>query len=197
MKNKVQVYDPEKVKQLSEQYPDTYWRFHADSGYGMINPINSNYQLQTLPNNIHDHGPITGMTLSDDGKLLATFCNMGSIKVWDIDKNFNLMRNMRDASETQIEEFYCGQFLAEHQLLVAGGKLKARHKWSYEDNDNFILGCDIKIFNVETCECVAVLKGHSEEILCIKAVSFKGNNYFISTSQDGYIIKWHMDESWT
>lgn len=197
MKNKLEVYNPQKVKQLSEQYPDTYWRFHADSGYGMINSINANHSLQTLPINVSDEGPITGMTLSDDGKLLATFCNMGSIKVWDVDNNCNLMRKIHDKSETEIEEFYCGQFLTEKGFLVAGGKLKARHKWSHQDNDNFILDCDIKIFDVDTGDRVALLKGHSEEILCIKALSFKGNNYFISTSQDGYIIKWHMDETWT
>jgi WD40 repeat protein len=197
MKKKLEIHDPEKVKQLSEEYPDTYWQFHADSGYGMIDRINDEYRLKTLPVNVSDDGPITSMTLSEDGKLLATFCNMGSIKVWHIDQDVTLVRKIRDTVETQIEEFYCGQFVMEKGLLAAGGKLKDRHKWSYQDNDNFILPCDIKIFNVDTCERVAVLKGHSEEILCIKAVQFKGNNYFISTSQDGYIIKWHMDETWT
>ncbi|KAI8075901.1 WD40-repeat-containing domain protein [Gilbertella persicaria] len=190
------VYDPVAIKNLSLKYPDAYWRFHADSGYSMINQINSDHPLQTLPLDISDQGAITGMTLSNDGNLLATFSNVGVIKVWDIQDDFHLLRKIRDSKETHIDEFYCGRIL-ECGLLVTGGKLKDRYRWSAEDNDNHILPCPIKIFDLVTCERVAQLEGHSEEILCIKAIQFKGKNYFISTSQDGYIIKWEMDETWT
>ena len=40
------------------------------------------------------------------------------------------------------------------------------------------------------------LEGHEEEIICIKLVEFQGDNYIVSTSQDGYIIKWKMAEDW-
>lgn len=162
----------------------------------MIDEINSDYPLGSLPLDICDQGAVTGMTLSDDGTVLVTFCNIGSIKIWDIRNGFNCLRHIRDRSETQIDEFYCGQILPEGGLLVTGGKLKNRHRWSAEDNDNHIMPCPIKIFDVVTGERVAKLDGHTEEILCIKAVKFKGDNYFISTSQDGYIIKWHMDKDW-
>ncbi|KAJ2811028.1 hypothetical protein H4S07_002321, partial [Coemansia furcata] len=38
--------------------------------------------------------------------------------------------------------------------------------------------------------------GHSEEILCVKSVVYKGKNYYVTTSQDGYIRRWHMDSDW-
>jgi WD40 repeat protein len=162
----------------------------------MMNGINSENPVQALPYDISDQGAITGMTLSKDGMLLATFSNIGSIKIWDITDDFKLLRKIRDPSETQIDEFYCGQFVGDG-LLVAGGKLKDRHRWSAEDGDNHILPCPLKVFQIDTCQRVALLEGHAEEILCIKAVTFKGENYYVSTSQDGFIIKWHMDETWT
>lgn len=194
------LYDPQVVHQLSQDYPDTYWQFHADSidsdGHLMIGQINSANTLKTLPVNISDQGAIIGMTLSKDGTLLATFSNTGSIKVWDIeDGSFRLLRKIRDTLEKQIDEFFCGQFIGEY--IITGGKLKDRHRWSDEDNDNHILACPIKIFNIASTERVARLEGHAEEVLCIKTVSFRGENYLISTSQDGYIKKWHMDNTWT
>ncbi|KAI8364922.1 WD40-repeat-containing domain protein [Blakeslea trispora] len=193
---KESVFDPDEIKQLSQDYPDDYWRFHADSGYDMINQINSKHPLIALPVDICDQGAITGMVLSKDGNMLATFSNVGAIKVWDVQDNFRLLRKIRDTKETQIDEFYCGHIL-DCGLLVTGGKLKDRHRWSTEDNDNHILPCPIKIFDLVTCERITCLEGHTEEILCIKAVQFKNDNFLVSTSQDGYIMKWHMDKTWT
>lgn len=161
----------------------------------MINRINSANPIKSLPVNISDQGAITGMTLSKDGALLATFSNTGSIKIWDIQDDFKLLRNIRDSLEDQIDEFYCGQFIGDY--IITAGKLKDRHRWSTEDSDNHILPCPIKIFDVASTEQIARLEGHSEEILCVKTLTFKGENYLISTSQDGYIMKWLMDETWT
>jgi WD40 repeat protein len=44
---------------------------------------------------------------------------------------------------------------------------------------------------------VARFDGHEEEILSIKHVVYKGDNYFVSTSQDGYIIQHKVDQDWT
>jgi WD40 repeat protein len=162
----------------------------------MIDCINSDNPLTLVPSDIQDQGAVTGMTLSDDGTMLVTFCNIGCVKIWDIRKGFKCLRHIRDKEEKQIDEFYCGQLLPGTGLLATGGKLKNRHRWSAEDNDNHILPCPIKIFDVFTGKRVAKLEGHTEEILCIKAVKFEGENYLISTSQDGYIIKWHMDKDW-
>lgn len=162
----------------------------------MINEINYDYPLYPLAVDVCDQGAITGMTLSDDGTFLVTFSNIGAIKIWDVRNNFTCLRHIRDQKETQIDEFYCGQLLPVDGLLATGGKLKNRHRWSTEDNDNHIMPCPIKIFDIITGERLAVLDGHSEEILCIKAVQFKGDNYLVSTSQDGYIIKWHMAQDW-
>jgi hypothetical protein len=57
-----------------------------------------------------------------------------------------MIRKLRDGTERQIEEFYCGLFLKDApELLVAGGKLKDRQRWSSEDNDNHITPSPIKV----------------------------------------------------
>lgn len=195
-KKTFEPYNPKVVNTLALEQPDPYWKFDAETSKHMVSYVNELNPLHALPLDICDQGAITGMTLSEDGMLLLTFCNVGAVKIWDINENFECIRHIRDRDETQIDEFYCGQILSEG-LLVTGGKLKNRHRWSAEDNDNHIMPCPIKIFDVITGKRVAKLDGHTEEILCIKAVKFKGGNYLISTSQDGYIIKWHMDENWT
>lgn len=50
----------------------------------------------------------------------------------------------------------------------------------------------LQIFDLFTGEVVSQLVGHNEEILSLKAVEFKGQFYLLSTSQDGYLIKWHL-----
>ncbi|KAG0166791.1 hypothetical protein DFQ28_007313 [Apophysomyces sp. BC1034] len=197
-KPKKLAYDPVHVKKLAAENPDEYWAHHAGTEYHMIDRINEENQLEVVPCNISDQAAITSMSLSPDGTLLATFSNIGAIKIWDIEDDFRLVRKLRDAEETHIDEFYCGKFVSETQeLMVTGGKLKDRHRWSAQDEDNHILPCPIKIFNIEESKVVGKLEGHTEEILCIKALTFNGQNYFISTSQDGYIIKWNMDSGWT
>ncbi|KAL1915225.1 uncharacterized protein VTP21DRAFT_7501 [Calcarisporiella thermophila] len=190
-------YDPEVVRELAAESPDSFWTFHADSNHGMIDYINEDNPLTTLPVAIEDQAPITGMVLSPDGTMLATFCNMGSCKIWDIENDFKLLRKLRDTNEKNIDEFFVGRFTPEQELLVVGGKLKDRHRWSAEDDDNHIMPCPLKIFDLETGSVIAQLEGHAEEILCVKSVVFKGEHYYISTSQDGYIIKWHVKSDWT
>ncbi|KAI9252833.1 WD40-repeat-containing domain protein [Phascolomyces articulosus] len=190
------VYEPETVDSLSKQYPDTFWRFHADTEYPMLDVINEDHSLTSLNYHISDQAAIVGMTLSPDGTILVTFSSVGFIKLWDVTDEFKMIRRLRDSAEANIEEFYCGQFVDNQELLVAGGKLKDRFRWSAQDDDNHILPCPVKVFNIETGHRVAELDGHMEEILCIKALQFKEENYYITTSQDGYIIKWHMDKDW-
>lgn len=201
----------------------------------MIDKVNDEAPLEALPFNVSDQGrikgcpcvnlgllmfvlaAIIGMALSADGTMLATFSNIGAVKIWDVENEFKLIQKLRDPDEKHIDEFYCGHFTSDMQdHIVTGGKLKDRHRWSAEDEDNHILPCPIKvkwhtypvinvmlidslyqIFNMETSKVVARLEGHEEEILTIKDVKFKGENYYISTSQDGYIIKWKMESDWT
>lgn len=192
----VETWNKQKVKELSEHYPDNYWKFHADSGHGMLDIINAEHPLESITCNISDQSAISSMSLSEDGTMLATFSSIGSIKIYEAGDDFNLLRKLRDSEETQIDEYYCGAF-TPNGLMAVGGKLKDRHRWSEADGDNHILPCDIKIFNLDESKVIARLAGHTEEILTIKAIQFKGENYYISTSQDGSIIKWHVAEDWS
>ncbi|KAF9390289.1 hypothetical protein CPB97_009629 [Podila verticillata] len=189
-------FDPSYVYSLARQYPDNYWRNHAESKTGMINKISEDHPLKLVDDtHIHDQAPITGMVLSPDGTMLATFCNLGSVKIWSLE-DFSLLKTLRDAKEEHIDEFYIGTFTPDQTMLLVGGKLKDRNNWSEADEDNNILPCPLKIFDIFTGEVVTQLKGHGEELLCVKKVQFKGENYFLSGSQDGYLNKWHMESDW-
>ncbi|KAF9911170.1 hypothetical protein BX616_010648 [Lobosporangium transversale] len=161
----------------------------------MLNKINEDHPLQLVDCNIHDQAPITGMVLSPDGTMLATFCNLGSVRLWDLE-DFSLLKTLRDFKEEHIDEFYVGTFVPDQTKILAGGKRKDRNNWSETDDDNNILPCPLKLFDILTGEVVTKLEGHTEEMLCVKRVQFKGENYFLSGSQDGYLTKWHMDSDW-
>ncbi|KAI8052998.1 WD40-repeat-containing domain protein [Syncephalis plumigaleata] len=190
-------YEPTIVRKMAQQYPDPYWQHHAESDSGMINFVNEEqHPLYCIKEaNIHDQGPITGMKLSPDGTMLATFCNVGCVKLWDLE-DWSLLRHLRDTEESNIDEFYVGQFTPDQTRLIVAGKLKDRNRWSEADEDNHIMETPIKIFDVVTGQVIAKLDGHEEEVICIKLIQFQGDNYIISTSQDGYIIKWKMESDW-
>ncbi|KAJ2788627.1 hypothetical protein H4R20_007335, partial [Coemansia guatemalensis] len=199
------VFDPEENNALATQYPDPYWhelfaedlpKDPADGVHtGRIDFIDEEHPLELLPHSITDQMALTGMALSADGSMLATFGSSASVHIWDTE-TFKLLTTLHDRAEPNIDEFFVGQFTPSSEYLVVGGKLKDRKRWSEADEDNHILPCPLKIFNVLTGEVVARLEGHSEEILCIKSVVYKGENYFVTTSQDGYIRRWSMDSNW-
>ncbi|ORX74831.1 WD40 repeat-like protein [Linderina pennispora] len=197
------VFDPAEIAALKEQYPDQYWTqlTHpastdaSDPMGGPIDYIDEEHPLELIPTNIADQMALTGIALSPDGTLLATLGSSGQIHIWDTE-SFECLATLRDKSEPNIDEFFVGQFTPTGEYLVVGGKLKDRKRWSEADEDNHILPCPLKIFNVLTGEVVARLEGHAEEILSVKGVVYKGENYFVTTSQDGYIRRWHMDSSW-
>ncbi|KAJ1677501.1 hypothetical protein EV182_006040, partial [Spiromyces aspiralis] len=205
-------YDVEAIRKLAAQYPDSYWlsledypkdspivRQHLMGGEcsdaGQIEYIDTDHPLTLLPYSISDQGGITGIALSPDGNLLATFSSVGTTKIWET-ITFKCIQQLRDSDEPNIDEFFVGQFLPTGRHIVVGGKLKDRKRWSETDEDNHILPCPLKIFDIVTGKVVAKLEGHAEEILCIKSVVYRDDNYLITTSQDGYIRRWHLGPDW-
>jgi len=190
------TFDIQELNDLARLYPDEYWKNNAENGE-MINFINEDYTLEIVPEaSIQDYSQIVGMVLSPDGQMLVTFSTIGTAKIWDIE-TFELIQSLRDADEQQIDEFFVGRFTPSMEQIVVAGKLKDRKKWSTEDDDNHILPCPLKIFDVVSGKVINRLEGHAEEILCIKSIVFKDENYYVTTSQDGYIIKWKMKNGWT
>jgi WD40 repeat protein len=99
--------------------------------------------------------------------------------------------------EENIDEFYTGIFSPDGTKIALGGKMKDRKRWSKDDDDNHIMACPIKIFDLIESEVVAKLEGHAEEILCIKYALFKGEHHLVTSSQDGYIHQWKVDTDWS
>ncbi|KAI8805036.1 WD40-repeat-containing domain protein [Cladochytrium replicatum] len=197
------TFQPSIVADLAENYPDKFCKYryatpseNDELGPGMISLVNENYRLELLKDvDIRDQGQITGMVLDDDGEMLATFCNTGTTKVWDMD-DFQMIQLLRDEEEDNIDEHYVGRFHPSEPYLVIGGKLKNRKRWSKKDDDNEIMPCPLKVFDLTTGKVVARFEGHSEEILCVKHVKFRAEDYLLTTSQDGYIIKWQVSKDW-
>ncbi|KAI8588512.1 WD40-repeat-containing domain protein [Geranomyces variabilis] len=158
--------------------------------------INAAYPLRLHPSaDIRDRGHIMSIVLSPDGTMLATFSTLGTVRLWDTE-TWALLTVLRDEAEENIDEFLCGAFTPDMTRIVVGGKLKDPKRWSEADNDNHILPCPLKVFDIMSSKVVERLEGHEEEILCVKLVSFRDNNYFVTTSQDGYIMKWQTGPDW-
>jgi hypothetical protein len=47
--------------------------------------------------------------------------------------------------ESNIDEFYVGQFTPDQTRLIVAGKLKDRNRWSEADEDNHIMETPIKV----------------------------------------------------
>ncbi|KAI9228019.1 MAG: WD40-repeat-containing domain protein [Piptocephalis tieghemiana] len=180
-------YSPSDVKKLATAYPDSYWSHHPNSSPGMIGRIDLDRTLGLVPQ----------AKISDtDGTLLVTFSHAGDARVWEVGGEWRLLQKLRDLTEENIDEFLVGQFSPSQAYLLIGGKLKDRRRWSADDDDNHILPCPLKIFDVLSGELITQLHGHKEEILCIKSLWYRGTPYWITTSQDGSIIKWRMEDDW-
>jgi WD40 repeat protein len=96
--------------------------------------------------------------------------------------------------EPNFEEYYTGTWSADSRFIIAGGKLKNRKIWSDTEDDNYILPCPLKVFNVKNGTVSFTFNGHEEEILSIRTLKYKDCQYILSTSQDGYILKWKTND---
>ncbi|KAI9202680.1 WD40-repeat-containing domain protein [Polychytrium aggregatum] len=191
-------FDSVAMSMLSAKYPDNYHNAVADlTEPGPITVINAGEPLALRDDaNIRDTAPITSMVLSPDHSMLATFCNNGCVRIWDLD-TFQEIQFLRDADEPNIEEYYVGRFSLDMKRIVVGGRLKDRKRWSALDDDNHILPCPLKVFDVLTGKVIAKYEGHEEEILSVKYLEYMGDSYCISSSQDGYIIRWKIASDWS
>ena len=53
-----------------------------------------------------------------------------------------------------------------------------------------------EVFDVIKGEVVSRGEGHTEEVLSLKKVKFNGENFLLTSSEDGRFIKWYMDENY-
>ncbi|KAJ3274916.1 hypothetical protein HDV01_001780 [Terramyces sp. JEL0728] len=183
------VFDPEVVAEFSKLYPDRVHQIpthtHADTGIAYINEANPMVHVNDA--NIRDRVAITGMTLSPDGSFLVTFCNAGTACIWDMN-TFEKLQCLKDESEANIDEFYTGCWTLDSKHIIIGGKLKDRQRWSEPDDDNHILPCPLKVFDVIKGKVVQTFHGHFEEVLSTDLIEFKGDTEPPEKKQitDGY-----------
>ena len=184
---------------MGEQYPDAYWL--KKPPIQLINEKNPIKIYKTI--NIDNEkaweetgwgygGHVCGLSISDDGELLAGAAIVGSCFIWDA-TNYTLLQMLRDTEEKEIEEIYCVKFIDNDHKIITCGKLKSRTTWSEEDNDNFCIPGHIKIYDVVTGEILLRMEGHQEEILSLKYFQFKNKNFLLTCGQDGRIIKWTIE----
>ncbi len=85
------------------------------------------------------------MCLSHNGTVLASCSSIGTIRLWDILEDWKLLIEIRDADETNIEEFYTVSFSADDRYIIAAGKQKDRTRWAEQEDDNEVLAGTIKV----------------------------------------------------
>lgn len=140
-------------------------------------------------------GCVYGMDVSGDGQLIATVTTLGDIHLWDA-TDYTLLKTLRDDGEKNIDEYFVVKFTPDASCVYVGGKRKSRTRWDVRDDDNQVLACHVKVFDIATGERVAQLTGHREEVLHISLVRCQGRNVAVTGSQDGSIIKWEMTDDW-
>jgi len=182
-------FNPNRVQSLAAEFPDS-WFVEFESG-NPIEYINADHTL-SLKKTLTHPGAVYHMQLSTDYTMLATCSTLGSVRIWDI-STWEMLFELRDEEEINIEEFFVVCWTENCHHIIAAGRLKNRKRWSEQDDDNEILPCPIKIFSLETGSVVCRLEGHTEEVLFLKRIKFKGDNYIVSSSEDGKVIKWKMD----
>ena len=127
-------------KQKTAKHTNKFRQDHMQTGPIAISSITTLKQTHHL----RESGPVTGIALSDDGLMLATFCSTGCTKIWSLDDGQQLV-SLRDMDEENIDEVYVGRFGHGDSKIAVAGKCKDRYGWSEVDNDNQILPCAIKV----------------------------------------------------
>lgn len=128
------------AKQKTVKHTNKFKRDQIQTGPEAISSISTLKQTHHL----RESGPVTGLTLSEDGLMLATFCSTGCTKLWSIEDGQQLV-SLRDKDEENIDEVYVGRFGHCDSRIAVAGKCKDRYAWSEADNDNQILPCAIKV----------------------------------------------------
>jgi WD40 repeat protein len=119
-------------------------------------------------------------------------------------------KNTEPVTKQAIDEFYFVEFSPDDMIVAVGGKRKDRHEWDPIDDDNKILPCPVILFDLKciasggneekdyniSADAVTLLNGHTEEVLCIKSVTFNNEFYYVTGSFDGSIIKWKMNDDY-
>ncbi|KAJ3330132.1 hypothetical protein HDU76_006364 [Blyttiomyces sp. JEL0837] len=187
------VYVPEEMRLLRLAFPDAAKETLGNSNIDVTRNGDDLFKTEVI---LTDGAQIMSMVISPCGSILVTFSTLGHAKAWDL-QTYELLATLRDFNEENIEEFYTGSFVTGEMKIIVAGKLKDRKQWSEVDDDNHVLPCPLKMFDLETGKVSQRLAGHTEEVLFVDTTSYKGHPYILSTSQDGHIIKWKMSPDWS
>ena len=156
---------------------------------GEIDIIDNDHPLELLQTDIQNYGYCIGFAVSPDQTLLATFTSVGTAQLYSLtSSDFSLIATLQDPAETQISEYFTGHFFSH--FLIVGGRRKSLYAYSQTDLDNAILPCDMVVYDCDNGQVVQRVKGHNEEVLRIIPV---GKSELLTSSEDGYIIRWHMN----
>ncbi|KJE93828.1 hypothetical protein, variant 1 [Capsaspora owczarzaki ATCC 30864] len=186
-------YFPKQIAELQRQFPAQALP-HVEPTIKEVSMASPLILQHTFAQS--DSGCIYSSSLSLDGQLLATASTLGSICLWDAN-TLEQVGEIRERADTFIMDYYAVHILPNPRFVAAGGKCKDRRRWSANDNDNHILPCAVRVFDTVTCEVVAMLAGHVEEVLSVTSVTFKGANFIVSTSEDGHIWRYPMADDWS
>eukprot|EP01114_Cavostelium_apophysatum_P011889 TRINITY_DN2644_c0_g1_i2.p1 TRINITY_DN2644_c0_g1~~TRINITY_DN2644_c0_g1_i2.p1 ORF type:complete len:1202 (+),score=337.29 TRINITY_DN2644_c0_g1_i2:134-3739(+) len=186
------IYDPERMERLRESENLGEPKANFDG----IKNINARNPIEVLPERLTHPGAIFDMCFSTDGQILATVSDFGLIKLWNVN-DWSLVREIRDAEETNVDQFYAVQFSKDGKHVITGGKLKDSQRYNEGIQDEEPLPPPIKVFNIESGKVVLRLEGHKDDIVSIKRVTFDGKQYILSASKNAQLIKWRVADDYS
>ena len=186
------LFDPEhleNLKKTNSNFNDNYWK-----NYQGIEYINSSHCLSLSSTKLQHPGPVYSISWSNDYSMLVSANTNGSVRIWDI-SDWKLLKELKDSSEQNIEEYYDAIFTSSDKYIAVVGRIKDRGTWNEDTNDNQVISGCVKIYDIISAKVILNLSTNfTEDVLCIRSVVFDNVNYLIVCSQDGSIVKYKLSD---
>lgn len=196
--NRRREYIEKELSPSSSTHPKTSKNYYpVDSNLWFKNGIDF-LNLQNpvqLKHKLSNPGPALHMAWSNKGKKLSVACNL-LVKIWDANV-WKLIIELKDKKEPNFEDLKIAFFSPSDDKIITGGKIKDKKQWNDKENDHQTIEAPIKIFDISTGNVILRLEGHTEEILCLRILNFKKNNYILSSSKDKKLIRWHLKQNFS
>lgn len=221
----LKIYDVDEIMKLRSKYPnsESYWKVLPPVDF--INARSPAYIYQVIDTNapitsmaISPNGmALAFCTLLGEIHIYANK-DVNSNKT----PNWSQIGVLRDEKGLTIDEYNDIVFTPCGKYLFVVGLVRSRTDYDHCVNNlrslpPSLVKFDLEFLNFSGEESELVEKvvpydadikdpldfapceryhGHIDEILSLKVVSFKGENFVITCGRDGHIIKWQFDKNW-
>ncbi|PRP83385.1 hypothetical protein PROFUN_09413 [Planoprotostelium fungivorum] len=184
--NSIKLFEPDHLAELIQANATTLPEYRG------IVYINKTYPVLPGPSMNHP-GHIMSMNLSRDGNLLGTVSDLGTLRVWKLQRGTDTWTLVKEYVEpSEAEEYHFVHFSRDNGVALVGGKRKDKKRWNGEMEDYESIAGQIKVYDIETGKIVHRLEGHPSDINVIEEVQFNGSTFLLSGGHQSSILKWDV-----